>query len=48
MMEQETINVSIDIATAEFLVKEIESHIKVLETIRQQCIDKLEEYENGN
>lgn len=47
-MEQETINVSIDMATAEFLVKEIEIHIKVLETIRQQCIDKLQEHKDGN
>lgn len=48
MMEQETINVSIDIATAEFLVKEIESHIKVLETIRQQVIEKLLGVHDGN
>lgn len=47
MMEQETINVSIDIATAEFLVKEIDRHINVLETIRQQCIDKLQEVQNA-
>ena len=42
------ISITIDEIDAMLLIKEIEEHIKKLDAIKQQLIDKLTEVQHGN